>query len=483
MVSLFAAQFKNRTSQSRFRPAIRVWYPSILGSRHLGCRFARRRQTQACTAKPRGNRGGRTVRPAEKKTDNTMHNVICRIRSGGWLTNERMAAYAWILLICELLGFAFFVAGTHGLIVPLPHPTSSDFVGYYAAGRLADAGHGWLAYDQVAHYAAEQQATEPGIGDNLFYYPPVFLLICALVARLPYLCAFIAFETGGLAVCLLAVRGILRDTRLVFLLAFPAVFWTFGTGQNAFLTAALFGAATLNIDRRPIVAGLLFGALCYKPHFGLLIPIALLAGGHVRAFAAAAASAVVLVGLSGWIFGWESWSAFLHAAASSQSAYTSRADIAGLASPFGAMLALGQQQWRAGIAQAIVTLGAAVLVGLVWRRRLSLPIRAAVLLAATPVAVPFFQFYDLLLAGVAIAWLVRAGLASGFAPWTKTLLAVSYVLPLLSGNLGGVDHWLIAPATAALVFSLAATAVWRELKIQRSVPWRMAEASSMGSKL
>ena len=217
-----------------------------------------------------------------------MHRVLSQIRGGGWLTNDRMAGYAWILLTCELLGFAFFVAGTHGLIVPLHHPTSSDFVSFYAAGRLADQGTAWLAYDHAAHYAAEQQATAPGIAYNYFYYPPVFLLICAVLARLPYLWAFIAFQAGSLAACLLAVRPILRNTKLVLLLAFPAVFWTLGTGQNALLTAGLFAAATWHIDRRPIVAGLLFGALCYKPHFGLLIPIALLAGGHGRAFVAAA---------------------------------------------------------------------------------------------------------------------------------------------------------------------------------------------------
>jgi hypothetical protein len=211
-----------------------------------------------------------------------------------------------------------------------------------------------------------------------------------------------------------------------------------------------------------------------------LIPIALVAGGHGRAIAAAGVAVLALVGLSGWMFGWESWIEFLHAAAVSQSAYTGRADLAGLTSPFGAMLELGQEQWHAAIVQAFVTLGAVALVGIVWRRKLTLPVRAAILLAATPVAVPIVQFYDLMLAGVAIAWLVRAGRTSGFAPWTKTLLAVAYILPLLSGNLGGVDHWLIAPTAAALVLALAATAAWRELKFQRSGPWKMAESSAIG---
>jgi len=41
------------------------------------------------------------------------------------------------------------------------------------------------------------------------------------------------------------------------------------------------------LERRPVAAGLLFGLLCYKPHFGLLVPVALASGGYWRSFAAA----------------------------------------------------------------------------------------------------------------------------------------------------------------------------------------------------
>ena len=51
------------------------------------------------------------------------------------------------------------------------------------------------------------------------------------------------------------------------------------------------GGGLLLLDRRPVLAGILFGALCYKPHFGMLIPVALAASGRWRAFGAAAASA------------------------------------------------------------------------------------------------------------------------------------------------------------------------------------------------
>ena len=60
---------------------------------------------------------------------------------------------------------------------------------------------------------------------------------------------------------------------LLLALAFPAVFVNLGHGHNGFLTAALLGAALVVLDARPILAGILFGLLAYKPQFGVLIPL------------------------------------------------------------------------------------------------------------------------------------------------------------------------------------------------------------------
>ena len=392
-----------------------------------------------------------------------LRHTLDHIRHGRWLSRDGIVAGSVVLLAFELAMLAFYIAGTHGLIVPLHRPTSTDFVSFYAAGSLADAGTPWLAYNQAAHHLAEQQATQPGIAYNYFFYPPVYLLLCALLARLPYLCGFVTFQACTLAPCFLAVRRIVRGARAVTLLAFPAVFWTIGTGQNAFLTAFLFAAGTLLVDRRPIIAGILFGMLCYKPHFGLLVPIALLAGGNWRAFCAAAVSACGLLALSVLVFGFGTWQAFLTAVSGTQAVYASDAiDLAGLTSPFGVILVLGGARWVAYAVQAAMTVFAAVMVGVAWRRGVRLPVRAAMLIAATPVAVPVFMFYDLMLVGVALAWMVRAGRESGFPAFHKTGLTILFVLPILSGNLDPHARLLIAPSCALLCFTLACSLVWRE---------------------
>jgi len=377
---------------------------------------------------------------------------------GAALGRERALAYGRILLTVETALFLFLVAGTHGLIVPLAGPTSTDFVSFYAAGTLADAGTPQLAYDQAAHDAAEQRATAAGVEYRFFYYPPVFLLLCAALARLPYLAAFVLFEAATLILSLMVMRRILAErswAAMVPVVAFPPVFWALGLGQNSFLTAALFGAGTLWVDRRPILAGLCFGALCYKPHFALLVPVALLAGRHWRALCAAFGAAAVLCSLTLIVFGWETWHGFLAAAAGSHATYESgRINLGALVTPFGGILLAGGTPKAAYMAQAAATLGAGVLVAIVWRRGLPLPVRAATLAAATLVAIPVALIYDLMLAAVAAAWLVRDPV--GLAGWEKAVLAALFALSMVPPGLAEALHFPAGPIVALSVLALTA---------------------------
>ena len=84
------------------------------------------------------------------------------------LDRQHIFAYCLIALIVEIAVFLFLIAGTHGLIVPLSKPTSTDFISFYAAGALADAGTPAAAYEQTAHYAAEENASGAGVEYRFF---------------------------------------------------------------------------------------------------------------------------------------------------------------------------------------------------------------------------------------------------------------------------------------------------------------------------
>jgi alpha-1,2-mannosyltransferase len=390
-------------------------------------------------------------------------------RFAAFFDRRRALGYALILLVAEIAISVYFAAASYNVFHTQPAPVTTDFVSFYAAGALADAGTPNLAYHQQDHFRAEQQAREPGILYNYFYYPPIFLMLCALLARLPYVVAFLVFETLTLAAYLLAATRIIgrpaRET-LVPLLAFPIVFWNFGWGQNAFLTAALFGGATLLVDRRPVVAGLLFGAVCYKPHFGILIPVALAAGRHWRAFVAAAVSAVGLTLLSVLVFGLETWRDFITAALASSAVYESGiVKLWAFVTPFGAALLAGGGRGAAYAVQIVATGAAIVSVGWVWARRLSLEVRAAALAAATLIAVPLAIFYDLMLAAVAAAWLCRS--PASIPAGQRALFVVSYVLLLASTQIAGATR---IPVGLLLVLLLIATVARRAAREARPAP-------------
>src|SRR5690606_23392799 len=131
----------------------------------------------------------------------------------------------------------------------------------------------------------------------------------AVLPYLPALALWLAATFAGFATVLRSVAP--HSVTLWLALALPAGFINMLHGQNGFLIAALFGGAMLCLDRRPILAGLLIGLLTVKPHLGLLLPIALLAGGRWRAILAAAATALAFAAASAAVLGPESWSAFL----------------------------------------------------------------------------------------------------------------------------------------------------------------------------
>lgn len=366
----------------------------------------------------------------------------------------------WVLLLLafQVVAFAFLFAGVHGWVVRLDHPVSMDFVSFYAAGLLADQGQAAAAYSRAAHFAAEQAVLSPGIGYQFFLYPPPFLLVCSVLARLPWVLSFAVFEAATLLGCLLVLRAVLAlpwRRCLPGLLAFPAVPWVLLLGQNSFMTAGLFGLAMLLVDRRPVLAGLLVAGLACKPHFAILVPLAFAAGGCWRAFAAAAAGVLAFCALATLLYGVQIWPAYLAAMAASQPDL--QAGLVGrfgaMVSPYGALRALGLSHAAALLGQGAGLAAAAAVVALLWRRRAPLPLRAAALLAAGLVAAPMALFYDLMLALVALCWLVRQGRDTGFPPGSVGIMAACWLLPgmaLLLGERHLPVGGLVAPALLLL---------------------------------
>jgi hypothetical protein len=168
--------------------------------------------------------------------------------------------------------------------------------------------------------------------------------------------------------------------------------------------------------------------------------------------------------LSGGLFGWQTWRAYLAAFAGSNAVYGSgRIDYAGMITLFGAARLLGFGVGPAYALQAVVAILMALLIALVWRRVTAQPLRAASLLAATLLAVPMALLYDKLLALVAIGWLLREARQHGFLSWEKAVLVAIYPLTLLTWSIGTAWHIPLGPEISFAVLILCLRRIWRTL--------------------
>lgn len=344
-----------------------------------------------------------------------------------------LACFALIVAHAVYLAASYWqgtwLIGADGRSIP------TDFVNVWAAGRLALEGHAAAAYDWPTHKAMEVLALgHPFHGYFGWHYPPTFLFVAASLALMPFTAAYVLWVFGTFPAYLAAIRAIVGE-RSGWLLAaaFPAVLSNFVVGQNGFLSAALFGGVLLFIERRPVAAGVLLGLLTYKPHLGVLVPIALIAGGHWRVFVTASIVAALMAAASWATFGMEAWQAFVANIAHTSQAFLSNgwADWHKLQTAFGFVRSLGGSEPLAWTVQAIVALAAAASVGMIWRSRAGYEVKAATLSTAALLATPYLYTYDLAVLAVPLAFLFRLARAQGFLPHELAGIGLACLLVLI----------------------------------------------------
>ena len=388
-----------------------------------------------------------------------------QLKSGAWLNRERLARYPVILLVVSLAAAVIWVALSDGLIDRNGKPIGTDFSNVWAAGRLVLQGDPAAPYDVARQIAAEAYAFQ-GRSTAFFgwHYPPVFLFVAAGLALLPYGWALVLWTALTLPAYLAALRAILsrRETVLIAL-AFPAVFVNLGHGQNGFLTAALLGGALAVLDYRPLLTGFLIGLLSYKPQFGLLVPVALLASGCWRAVTAATVTVLGTVVATLLTFGPRVWQAFAEFSSFTRLIVLEEGNIgwAKIQSLFSAVRMLGGVVEEAYAAQVALALALAASLVWLWRSSASYDLKAAALACGSLLATPYVLDYDFVVLAVSIAFFARHGLAHGFRDYEISVLALCWIMPLfarsMAASLGAPVGILSMLALYAVTLRRAAT--------------------------
>lgn len=364
-------------------------------------------------------------------------------RTADWLNQRRLRAYPKIFLALYAITIALYLSLSTAMVDPLNRPVGTDFMNVWAAGKMANEGRAAEAYDWDKHRAVQNTALPWHKGVDIPYYgwhyPPMFLMVAALLAMLPYGGALFMWMATTLPLYVATVRRALPTRESIYLaLAFPAVFINLGHGQNGFITTALIGGGVMLLNTRPYLAGVLFGLLAYKPQFGILIPVALLMGWHWRAIYAAGMTVVLTALASYKFFGEETWLAFFNSLKLTRGIVLEQGSTGWekIQSIFSVARMWGGSVELAYAAQAVFALIAATAVAWAWKQKTDIRLQGAALVTASLLATPYILDYDLVALALPVAWLAACGMEKGFRPWEKTLLMVVFLLPLLSRSLG-----------------------------------------------
>jgi hypothetical protein len=218
---------------------------------------------------------------------------------------------------------------------------------------------------------------------------------------------------------------------------------------------------------RPVLSGICLGLLSYKPQYGLLFPLVLIAASQWTVFFTAAVVAVAMAFASWLAFGTESWQAFFHWMPMFSQAFLTegKATWWKLQSLFSLVRYFGGSEQLAWIVQWMLTASVAAGLVLMWRSRVRYSLKAAALAIGTLLTTPYLFMYDMMVLAIPVAFLVRIGLSSGFR---------RYELPGLAGALALIVSFMFFGEPVGL----GATLIVAALILRRAGPWWRREPVS-----
>ncbi len=393
-----------------------------------------------------------------------MGNFLKRLDGLG---RSRALAYLRILALVNLASLALLVASSRGGVDRNGFLLGTDFLSFWTTGRMLhlDAN----PYDIAGHIAAQQRFFARSDGFTGFFYPPSFLPFCWGLGFLGYFTALAVWLVATGAFYLAAVQRWWKEAGLgvplwLVAAAFPPLVIVLTHGQTSFLVAGLLGLGVWCVPSRKVLAGIFFALATIKPQFGLLVPLALLAGREWKVIAIAALGALGLAGASAFLFGREMWPAWLAVSDTARATLDlGLVDYGKMVSVYAALRTMGAGVGPAYAVQGLVSLGVAA--GVLWAgwRRSFTPGHGALLLAGAPLATPFVLDYDLVLIAFPLLWLTSQGTCAGWRDWEKLVVVLAFAGAAFARPLALHMSVPIMPIVLIALFAL----VLRRVSIER----------------
>jgi hypothetical protein len=333
-----------------------------------------------------------------------------------------------LIFTSSMVATAFLATSDAGMD-PGTRTLDMDFRVFWAAARLAVQGEPLAAFD-MARLSAEHRFFD---GNWLpWVYPPGYLLLIAPLGAVAFAPAFLVASLVSIALVTLALRPFVAGNPLVWLAMAlsPAYIAALVIGQNSLVwLACLLAALAALRDHRWLLAGVLIGLLTMKPQLGVMILVALLAGGLWRTILAASVTAVLVAALPTLWVGVGYWPILFDRLAEQGDRLMSGISLTNLmVGSFYLMVRAGLVPETALMLQTGLAALCALAVFLVWRSGLvGFDVKAATLLTAIFLSAPYLWFYESALMAVTGLFLFRAGLVGLTPPWQSAVLVLFWL--------------------------------------------------------
>ena len=330
--------------------------------------------------------------------------------------NRNFVKWATIFLApaCVFLVFVSFkVFRFEGgyILTQLDFLLGRDLVNTWQYGVAAFTENPALNYNADI-YNAKLDNIIPGIDYpyQQWSYPPHFMLLAAPLGLLHYNIVLALFITSSLTLYWHQIVKPFKelDSRMA-LIFLPALFFCIISGNLSVFIAVILITIFRQMDKRPILVGVLIALLTVKPHIGFLFPIYLLATGRYKVFLAASVATVAFIGSSIVIHGIDVWRAFFETGVGQQAILMTRSDpiILGwmptLTSNLGIMGVPLETGMKVQIAVAIP-----LIITMIWvcMKQKDLFLNYSVFLAVSFAVTPYLMVYDT----VVLGWLMMSHL-------------------------------------------------------------------------
>lgn len=360
----------------------------------------------------------------------------------------------------------------------------SPLLGIHGKPIGADWAAFWLAAEQTAHFQTAQaydtpkfvKAFQAAFGREEYFawqYPPTTSLALTPLTHLPYAIGALVWLFGPALWLLITLHKALPSTHneppvIAIALACPALMINLAYGQTGALITVLTFLAITQLSIKPHLSGAAMGLIWFKPHFGVLLPFAIIGAKAWKTGLIAASIIIAWLILSLMHEGIEPWRAWISALLDAPGRITTQILGGPFTSWYGFVTNLTGSKEIGYFAQILSASIAITATLFVFHKTSSPMARLAVLTTGALTVSPYTMFYDWVLLVPALIALTRIGPLQDLR--LASLIGTTPLFPLLmweSGSLDGLIH--AGGPLASIVFLLTLRQAIQSMKPSQDI--------------